>query len=83
MNGFTSDQLTLLHEGGYLHNQPESPNLLPRHLRPAETEYPVEAHVRSFLAVNCASWRASASLWVSGFWVYTCLPNSIAAIEAG
>jgi len=54
MNGFFGNQLTLLHDGGYFSNDPGSPNLLPRHLRADETAYPVEARVRSFLAVNCS-----------------------------
>lgn len=52
--GFTGNQLTTLRQQGYLSNEPSSPNLLPRHLRPGETDYPVEARVRSYLAVNCS-----------------------------
>ncbi len=54
MNGFFGNELTLLHDGGYFTNDPGSPNLLPRHLRADETAYPLEARVRSYLAVNCA-----------------------------
>jgi mono/diheme cytochrome c family protein len=54
IHGFFGNQLDLLHTGGYFANDPDSPNVLPRHLRPDETSYPVEARVRSFLAVNCA-----------------------------
>ncbi|RYD72667.1 MAG: hypothetical protein EOP84_22765, partial [Verrucomicrobiaceae bacterium] len=54
LNGFAGNQLTLLHSAGYFSNTPESPNLLPRHLRPSESNFPVEARVRSYLAVNCA-----------------------------
>ena len=54
INGFTGNQLTLLHSAGYFANAPGSPNVLPRHLRPDETAYPVEARARSYLAVNCA-----------------------------
>jgi uncharacterized repeat protein (TIGR03806 family) len=54
INGFFGNQLTLLHDAGYFDNDPGSPNLLPRHLRANETSYPVEARVRSFLAVNCS-----------------------------
>lgn len=54
LNGYSGNQLTLLHTYGYLNNNPGSPNLLPRHLRSDETAYPLEARVRSYLAVNCA-----------------------------
>ena len=52
--GFTGNQLATLREQGYLANEPGSPNLLPRHLRPDEEEFSVEARVRSYLAVNCS-----------------------------
>ena len=54
MSGHTGNQLTTLFNQGYLSNSPGSPNLLPRHLRPDESTYSVEARVRSYLAVNCS-----------------------------
>jgi uncharacterized repeat protein (TIGR03806 family) len=54
MNGFGGNQIDLLRSAGYFTNTTESPNVLPRYLRPEETAFPVEARVRSFLAVNCA-----------------------------
>jgi hypothetical protein len=54
LNGFAGNQLALLHAAGYFSNVPEPANVLPRHLRPDETAFPVEARVRSYLAVNCA-----------------------------
>jgi mono/diheme cytochrome c family protein len=54
MNGFGGNQLDLLRNAGYFANPPDSPNLLPRHIGPDETTYPVEARARSYLAVNCA-----------------------------
>ena len=54
INGFTGNQIDLLRQAGYFANTPESTNLLPRHLRPDETAYPLEARVRSYLAVNCS-----------------------------
>lgn len=52
--GFSGNQIDVLKSGGYFSNNPDSTNLLPRHLRPDETTYPAEARVRSYLAVNCA-----------------------------
>ena len=54
MLGFTGNQLTTLQQQGYFTSNPGSPNLLPRHLRPNETAYSLEARVRSYLAVNCS-----------------------------
>ncbi|MCW1883776.1 PQQ-dependent sugar dehydrogenase [Luteolibacter flavescens] len=54
MAGHEGNQLTTLFDQGYLSNRPGSPNLLPRHLRPDEDAYSVEARVRSYLAVNCS-----------------------------
>ena len=72
MNGFTGNQLELLHAAGYLSNTPDPTNSLPRHVRPDETGFSLETRVRSYLAVNCAnchqpggtgpSWDARASL---------------------
>ena len=61
INGFTGNQLDLLYQQGYLSNNPGSHNLLPRHLRPGETDYPLEARVRSYMAVNCAYCHAGVS----------------------
>jgi len=52
--GHTGNQLTTFFQQGYLAADPGSPNLLPRHLRPSEDAYSVEARVRSYLAVNCS-----------------------------
>jgi uncharacterized repeat protein (TIGR03806 family) len=52
--GHTGNQLTTLFGQGYLTGDPGSPHLLPRHLRPGENDYSVEARVRSYLAVNCS-----------------------------
>lgn len=54
ISGHPGNQLTTLFTEGYFSNNPGSPNLLPRHLRPDEEGYPVEARVRSYLAVNCS-----------------------------
>jgi uncharacterized repeat protein (TIGR03806 family) len=52
--GHAGNQLTTLFNEGYFSNNPGSPNLLPRHLRPGEDEFSMEARVRSYLAVNCS-----------------------------
>ncbi len=52
--GISGNQLTTLHQHGFFTNDPGSPNLLPRHLKPGEEEFSEEARVRSWLAVNCA-----------------------------
>lgn len=52
--GHAGNQLTTLSNEGYFSNNPGSPNLLPRHLRPGEDEFSMEARVRSYLAVNCS-----------------------------
>ncbi len=51
---FGGNQIDILREHGFFSNTPESPNLLPRHLRPDEDQASMEARVRSYLAVNCA-----------------------------
>lgn len=65
IHGFAGNQLDLLRDGGYFANSPESPNVLPRHLRPDETrldgtDWPLEARARSYFAVNCAYCHAGA-----------------------
>ncbi|WP_367872432.1 PQQ-dependent sugar dehydrogenase [Luteolibacter sp. Populi] len=54
MSGHTGNQLSTLFQQGYLSGNPGSPRLLPRHLRPDESDYSVEGRVRSYLAVNCS-----------------------------
>jgi uncharacterized repeat protein (TIGR03806 family) len=91
INGFFGNQLTLLHNAGYLSNDPGSPNLLPRHVRPDEIDYSLESRVRSYLAVNCAychqeggtvagaNWDGSAHLTLAE----TNLINGIATNNGG
>lgn len=53
--GFPGNQLDTLRQNSFFTgNQPGSPNLLPRHLRPDEDDFSEEARVRSYLAVNCS-----------------------------
>jgi len=61
INGFAGNGLDLLRGHGFFSNTPESSNLLPRYLRPDETAYPLEARVRSYLAVNCSYCHAGAA----------------------
>jgi len=61
IHGFNGNQLHLLQQAGYFANPPGSPNLLPRHVRADETNFPVEARVRSYLDVNCANCHAPGS----------------------
>ena len=61
INGFAGNQIDLLRVGAYFTNTTESPNVLPRHLRPDETGWPLEARVRSYFAVNCAYCHAGAA----------------------
>ncbi len=46
--------ISLLSGNGYLDQNPGAPIDLPRHVRPDETAYSLEARVRSYLDVNCA-----------------------------
>lgn len=46
--------ISLLELNGYLSGNPESPEQLPKHVRPEQTEYSLETRVRSYLDVNCA-----------------------------
>jgi len=66
--GFSGNQIDVLREGGYFSNNPESVNLLPRHLRPDEAGYPAEARVRSYLAVNCAYCHQSGGTAAPSMW---------------
>ncbi|MES2476226.1 MAG: PQQ-dependent sugar dehydrogenase [Verrucomicrobiota bacterium] len=52
--GDSANFLSLLSNAGYLTGLAENPASLPRHLRPDETTYSLEARVRSYLDVNCS-----------------------------
>lgn len=54
LGGSTGNFLSLLSSAGYATGIPADPSSLPRHLRPDETTYSLEARVRSYLDVNCA-----------------------------
>lgn len=54
LNGAVGNLTTLLHSAGYLSNLDQDPASQPRHLRPDETTYSLEARARSYLDVNCA-----------------------------
>ncbi|MFN0077035.1 MAG: PQQ-dependent sugar dehydrogenase [Prosthecobacter sp.] len=61
IHGQTGNQIDLLRLAGYFTNTPESPNVLPRHVRPDETAFSLESRARSYLAVNCANCHATGS----------------------
>jgi glucose/arabinose dehydrogenase/mono/diheme cytochrome c family protein len=54
IEGSSGNLLSLLHDSGYLDSSPGNPAALPRHLDPDDSQYSLEARVRSFLDVNCA-----------------------------
>ncbi|MEY4243226.1 MAG: hypothetical protein RLZZ245_811, partial [Verrucomicrobiota bacterium] len=68
IHGSTGNQIDLLKDHGYFSNTPESSNLLPRHLRPGETEFALEARVRSYLDVNCAYCHAGTDGTAPSAW---------------
>lgn len=52
--GVSGNMLAVLGSTGYLTGLVGTPDQLPRHLRPDEANYSLEARVRSYLDVNCA-----------------------------
>ncbi|MEO5713232.1 MAG: LamG-like jellyroll fold domain-containing protein [Luteolibacter sp.] len=67
INGFTGNQIDLLSLQGFLSNTPDPADTLARHVRPDETQYPLEQRARSYFAVNCSYCHQAAGS-VSGFW---------------
>jgi len=67
INGFSGNQLSLLSAGGFLSNTPDPIATLSRHVRPDETQYPLEQRARSYFAVNCAYCHQAGGS-VAGFW---------------
>jgi len=54
LEGTSGNFVSLLHSSGYLDTAPGITTTLPKHIGPSETQYSLEARVRSYLAVNCA-----------------------------
>ncbi|MEO7101235.1 MAG: LamG-like jellyroll fold domain-containing protein [Luteolibacter sp.] len=67
INSFAGNQLDLLSANGFLDNTPDPVSTLARHVRPDETQFPLEQRARSYFAVNC-SYCHQAGGSVSGFW---------------
>ncbi len=67
INGYSGNQLTLLSQNDFLSNTPDPVATLERHVRPDETQYPLEQRARSYFAVNC-SYCHQAGGSVGGFW---------------
>ncbi len=65
---FTGNQLDFLNGRGYLVSPPPAAHLLPRHIRADETDFPIEARVRSYLAVNCSYCHSGDSSTAPGTW---------------
>ncbi|MGB6219490.1 PQQ-dependent sugar dehydrogenase [Haloferula sp.] len=73
LGGTSGNFVSQLELAGYLTGLTDDPDTLPRHVRPDETDYSLEARSRSWLEVNCtychsdtgtvpANWDASISL---------------------
>lgn len=53
LGGLSSNFIALLQLAGYVTNFTDEACLLPRHVRPDETQFDLEVRARSYLAVNC------------------------------
>lgn len=68
IHGYSGNQLSTLEAAGYFANDVDDPKSLPRHLRPDETLYSVEARARSYLAVNCSYCHRADGTVSGAFW---------------
>jgi len=68
IHGYGGNQLATLENAGYFSASLGDPAALPRHVRPDETLYSVEARARSYLAVNCAYCHRSDGTVAGAFW---------------
>jgi glucose/arabinose dehydrogenase len=66
--GQSGNLMNLLDAAGYMENAIDDPGTLPRHIRPDETEYSIEARSRSYLAVNCGYCHMGEQSIVPGNW---------------
>jgi uncharacterized repeat protein (TIGR03806 family) len=67
INGWSGNQIQVLSDHGFLSNTPPPVSGLPRHVRPDESQFPLEQRARSYLAVNCSYCHQDGGS-VSGFW---------------
>lgn len=66
--GASGNQLSILDIAGYFTNAPENPLLLPRHMRPNETNYSLEIRARSYLGVNCGYCHQGTGVFSGSEW---------------
>ena len=68
IHGHMGNQLATLESAGYFSSSLGDPAGLPRHVRPDETLYSVEARARSYLAVNCSYCHRADGTVAGAFW---------------
>jgi glucose/arabinose dehydrogenase/mono/diheme cytochrome c family protein len=68
LGGHSSNYLALLQRAGYVTNFTDDPLLLPRHVRPDETQFDLEVRARSYLAVNCGYCHQQGSASAPASW---------------
>ncbi len=68
IHGYLGNQLATLENAGYFSTSLGDPVALPRHVRPDETLYSVEARARSYLAVNCSYCHRADGTVAGAFW---------------